>query len=561
MEKIAINKFPLGIKLLVIMLLLTGIYMLISFVLALPNNIIGIELTPYSLGGLLGFMAHYFVLIVACIVGGIGLFRFKKWGAVFSAVAFTMGGLDFAGSFTKSFMEGFGNENIFLKITIMVISFLATGSIVAMLTNYMKNKIGWALKGKFLTLGILIIFAVVLAFKIYSAVFATSSFGNIPINEKPMYGNTAFTQKQKEANDRLIKEAVETFGSKEAACKEAMDTARYYAQKDDLKTAMRRANQAWLLDPNNAEVYYLLGSLTRMQGKTDETISLYEKALELNPNHVMVMCNLGRQFYNKAQEIYRRQGKKTSAAIKYLDDAISFYDKASRLPVQNNDDLGYIYYQWACALLFKENYAESWKKVKLSRKYSDHFIEPGFINELSGFMAEPEEEAASPEKPPETKPDESKTYFYEAAAQLSNKQYDEAISNFTKAIEINPNYADAYFQRGVAYGMKGLHDQAISDSTKAIELAPANAYAYYNRGYGYYKKGMYNEAIADYDKAIKLKPYEASYYLSEAAACDSAGLSEQAKEAYKKFLKISPYGSEADISHAKERIKQLTENK
>lgn len=397
--------------------------------------------------------------------------------------------------------------------------------------------------------------------------FCSGCSGKPPINEIPMYGNTTFTQDQKEVNDRFIKESIENCGSREVACKDAMDTARHYAQKGDLKTAMRRANQAWLLDPNNAEVYYLFGSLTRMQGKSDETISLYEKALELNPNHAMVMCNLGRQFYNKAYNSSRRW--KRDEMENYLDKAIMLYERSSQVATEKAD-LSYIHYQWACALLLKRDYLGSWVEIKISRKYGGEHIQPEMIKELSGFMPEPEadvnlperptQEVALPEKPLEAKPDESKNYYYEAAAQLNNKQYDEAISNYTKAIGINSGYADAYFQRGVAYSMKGLHDEAISDLTKAIELAPENAHAYYNRGYGYHKKGMYNEAIADYDKAITLKPYEASYYLSKAGACDSAGLFEQAKEAYKKFLKIAPYGSEADIKYAKERIKQLTGN-
>jgi tetratricopeptide (TPR) repeat protein len=42
-------------------------------------------------------------------------------------------------------------------------------------------------------------------------------------------------------------------------------------------------------------------------------------------------------------------------------------------------------------------------------------------------------------------------------------QYDEAISDYNKALEINPRYAEAYCGRGLAYDNKGQYDQAISD--------------------------------------------------------------------------------------------------
>jgi len=61
-------------------------------------------------------------------------------------------------------------------------------------------------------------------------------------------------------------------------------------------------------------------------------------------------------------------------------------------------------------------------------------------------------------------------------------QYDEAISDFSKAIEINPRYAQAYLNRGTAYHRIGQYEQAISDLNNAIEINPRYAEAYFNRG-------------------------------------------------------------------------------
>ncbi len=57
-------------------------------------------------------------------------------------------------------------------------------------------------------------------------------------------------------------------------------------------------------------------------------------------------------------------------------------------------------------------------------------------------------------------------------------QYDQAISDFNKAIEINPRYEKAYSNRGIVYRLKGQYDQAISDFNKAIEISPTDAQAY-----------------------------------------------------------------------------------
>ena len=46
-----------------------------------------------------------------------------------------------------------------------------------------------------------------------------------------------------------------------------------------------------------------------------------------------------------------------------------------------------------------------------------------------------------------------------------------------------PGHFKAYFNRGFAYDKLGLYDQAIKDYSSALEIDPNNVYAYYNRGY------------------------------------------------------------------------------
>jgi tetratricopeptide (TPR) repeat protein len=59
-------------------------------------------------------------------------------------------------------------------------------------------------------------------------------------------------------------------------------------------------------------------------------------------------------------------------------------------------------------------------------------------------------------------------------------QYDQAISEFDKAIQINPNYDKAYNNRGIVYRLRGQYDQAISDFNKAIQINSLEAEGYNN---------------------------------------------------------------------------------
>ena len=100
---------------------------------------------------------------------------------------------------------------------------------------------------------------------------------------------------------------------------------------------------------------------------------------------------------------------------------------------------------------------------------------------------------------------------------LKQGNYDQAISDYTKAIEINPTDG-AYNNRGNAYLNKGNLAQAISDYNQAIGINPNDAIAYYNRGNVYFKQGNYDQAISDYTQAIGINPNYADAYKERGVA-------------------------------------------
>ncbi len=95
-------------------------------------------------------------------------------------------------------------------------------------------------------------------------------------------------------------------------------------------------------------------------------------------------------------------------------------------------------------------------------------------------------------------------------------KYDQAIADYTEAIDINPHFAKAYDNRGAAYAQKGNLSGAISDFTMAIANNPNDAEAYNNRGRAYAKLGNYVQAVSDYSKAIKINPNYGKAYNNRA---------------------------------------------
>ena len=105
--------------------------------------------------------------------------------------------------------------------------------------------------------------------------------------------------------------------------------------------------------------------------------------------------------------------------------------------------------------------------------------------------------------------------------------YQNAISDYSKAIRLKPDFVEAYHNRGHTKASLGQHFEAIADFDIAIKLKPDDSMSYYNRGAAKASLGEYVEAIADYDIAIKLKPDDPiSYSLRGAAKADIGRYSE-----------------------------------
>jgi tetratricopeptide (TPR) repeat protein len=87
--------------------------------------------------------------------------------------------------------------------------------------------------------------------------------------------------------------------------------------------------------------------------------------------------------------------------------------------------------------------------------------------------------------------------------------YEEAIAEFTKAIQLSPNDARIYNDRGRVYHRVNRFSEAIEDFSKAIEIAPKDYAGYSERGAAHVSQNQMDAALADLNKALELKPDDA----------------------------------------------------
>ena len=94
--------------------------------------------------------------------------------------------------------------------------------------------------------------------------------------------------------------------------------------------------------------------------------------------------------------------------------------------------------------------------------------------------------------------------------------YDQAVVDYTKAIDLDPNSAKAYNNRGVAYAQEGSLTRAIDDFTMAIACNPKDAEAYNNRGLAYTKENNLSQALFNFTRAIETDTFYSKAYNNRA---------------------------------------------
>ena len=104
---------------------------------------------------------------------------------------------------------------------------------------------------------------------------------SVDISLMPMYGGVEKTAEQKKSDEEFINGISKAVGDREKASIGTVETAKDFLAEGDLEMAMRRFNQAWLLDSNNPDVYVGFGDVLTKQGNDEEAAEMYSKAENL----------------------------------------------------------------------------------------------------------------------------------------------------------------------------------------------------------------------------------------------------------------------------------------
>ncbi|MBN1936085.1 MAG: BMP family ABC transporter substrate-binding protein [Anaerolineae bacterium] len=123
----------------------------------------------------------------------------------------------------------------------------------------------------------------------------------------------------------------------------------------------------------------------------------------------------------------------------------------------------------------------------------------------------------------ELAPDDPLGYYVRGRIQADQEKAEEAVADFSAAIERDPGFARAYYRRALLYVWPlEAYDEAFADLNQAIALAPEMSVAYLERGNLHlWHKQDPQAALADFNRFIELEPDNPQGYAERAVVYEN----------------------------------------
>jgi tetratricopeptide (TPR) repeat protein len=348
-------------------------------------------------------------------------------------------------------------------------------------------------------------------------------------------------------------------------------------------------DRALRIDPANADVHYMLGSITSSRNDVAAAIDHWHAALELRPDFDRAWQDLLDALYRNGQaqrakeilhQAINRQSQRADlhlylanvhVANEEFDDAIACYGRVltirpDHLEAMNGLGLAYqrrnrhneaiatfrrlleiqpdswqAHFNLGNALKAKnaipEAIAHYHRALSIHREDADVHVNLGNALQADGDLAAA---ADSYRQALQIKPDD--VFARNNLGLVLDKQgkHDDAVALFNQALAIEPNNIGVRINLALAWQAQEKFDTAIDILRRSIDMAPDSPEAHFNLANILKARGKVTEAITHYRKALSIDPELVDAHLNLGSALQSEDKLEEAIASYRRALAIEP---------------------
>jgi len=143
-----------------------------------------------------------------------------------------------------------------------------------------------------------------------------------------MYGRAKKCKGQIDADNEFIAQAEQNMPSRDSAARFYLMRAWQYYNSGDDSTAMKRFNQAWLLDSTNAGIYWGYGILSGKNKQYKESIDFFNRSLQLDSTNADVWESASTSYGSYFLVI--RDERLLLKAVEYLKKSLEIHPNNAR---------------------------------------------------------------------------------------------------------------------------------------------------------------------------------------------------------------------------------------
>ncbi len=190
----------------------------------------------------------------------------------------------------------------------------------------------------------------------------------------PKYGHIPKTEGQKNSDKEFIETTLKQFPTSRKASDHLIELGFKYLY-NDIKTAMYRFNQAYLLDSTNSDIYWGYGAVYMTLGDLENARIQYVAGLKTAPENTHLLTDYGTLFM---AQYYGLQPIDGQNALTQLDSAIIYLTRSYLLDNKDQNTtfkLSACYYQ-------KKDCINAWKYYEECKLLGGQPITDDFTNAL-----------------------------------------------------------------------------------------------------------------------------------------------------------------------------------